>query len=523
MTTTTAFLQLINDLSRTLPTTERYHRLLTCIKEIYPCDAICLLQLQDQYLIPLAILGLSEDTLGRQFKIDQQPRLKTIVDNAVPTRFPSDSPLADPFDGLMSEEKHNLIVDDCFGIPLIIDGKIWGVLTLDALNPNQFDNLVDEYLDTLVSIVCATVKAVSLITALEYRANNNYQLDSMSSPSAGSHDMIGNSPAMKHLQQEINTVAPSLLSVLILGETGVGKEVVAQQIHQHSSRSQQPLVYINCAALPESIAESELFGHSKGSFTGAVEHRSGKFEIADGGTLFLDELGELPLTIQAKLLRAIQSGEIQRVGSDKAINVDVRIIAATNRNLKNEITEGRFRADLYHRLSVFPITIPPLRDRGNDIVLLAGFLLEREQHRLGIQRIRLTKEAQQALQQYSWPGNVRELEHLLSRAALRASHEQHNVNGIISVGYEHLNISTGSQMLTAEDSANKDQTVFVTKMTSENEIVDLKQATEDYQRELILRQLKQHNNNMAATARSLSLDKSNFYRLIKRLGIQTKK
>ena len=213
----------------------------------------------------------------------------------------------------------------------------------------------------------------------------------------------------------IRLVANSDLSVLITGETGVGKELVAQSIHRHSMRSGKPMISLNRAALPETLVESELFGHVRGAFSGAVNERRGKFELADGGSLFLDEVGELPLAVQAKLLRVLQSGQLQRVGSDREHRVDVRLIAATNRDLAEEVRAGRFRADLYHRLSVYPLRVP--RERGRDILLLAGYFLEENRPRLGLRSLRLDHEAQAALLDYRWPGNVRELEHLVGRAS----------------------------------------------------------------------------------------------------------
>jgi Transcriptional regulator containing GAF, AAA-type ATPase, and DNA binding domains len=208
--------------------------------------------------------------------------------------------------------------------------------------------------------------------------------------------------------------------VLITGETGVGKELVAMALHQASNRADKPLVSLNCAALPDTLVESELFGHVRGAFTGAHGERRGKFELANGGTLFLDEVGELPLTVQAKLLRVLQSGQLQRLGSDREHRVDVRLIAATNRDLAAEVRTGNYRADFYHRLSVYPLQVPPLRERGRDAVLLAGYFLEQNRSRLGLNSLRLSSEAQAALLAYDWPGNVRELEHLIGRSALKA-------------------------------------------------------------------------------------------------------
>jgi anaerobic nitric oxide reductase transcription regulator len=191
------------------------------------------------------------------------------------------------------------------------------------------------------------------------------------------------------LVEEINLVGGSDLTVLITGETGVGKELVAQAIHAASPRADKPIISLNCAALPDTLVESELFGHVRGAFTGAMNDRRGKFELANGGTLFLDEVGELSLTVQAKLLRVLQSGQLQRLGSDKEHQVDVRLIAATNRDLAEEVRSGRYRADFYHRLSVYPLRVPALRDRGRDVLLLSGFFLEQNRSRMGLNSLRL--------------------------------------------------------------------------------------------------------------------------------------
>ncbi|CCH01447.1 transcriptional regulator, NifA subfamily, Fis Family [Fibrella aestuarina BUZ 2] len=231
-------------------------------------------------------------------------------------------------------------------------------------------------------------------------------------------ELIGNSPAMTHLFTTIDQVAPTEATVLILGETGTGKELVARAVHNLSTRRARTIVKINCAALPAQLIESELFGHERGSFTGATEKRIGKFELASGGTLFLDEIGELPLELQAKLLRAIQEREIERIGGKGPIRIDVRIIAATNRNLQQEVAEGRFRSDLYYRLNVFPIVVPPLRERTDDIQPLALHFLQRTAKKLGKVLTGIANDTMQQLMTYAWPGNIRELEHVLERAAI---------------------------------------------------------------------------------------------------------
>lgn len=230
--------------------------------------------------------------------------------------------------------------------------------------------------------------------------------------------LVGDSPAMMELAQLIRLVAPRNATVLIEGETGTGKEVVASAIHRLSSRSAKPLVVLNCAAIPESLLEAELFGHTRGAFTGAVQSRTGRIEAAHGGTLFLDEIGELPLAVQAKLLRFLECGELQRVGDNEVTRVDVRVIAATHRDLEQRVVEGDFRLDLYHRLAVFPIEVPSLREHMEDLTELAEHLLAR----LGTDfpRKRLTAPALSALRQHNWPGNVRELAHVLERAVILA-------------------------------------------------------------------------------------------------------
>jgi transcriptional regulator with GAF, ATPase, and Fis domain len=216
----------------------------------------------------------------------------------------------------------------------------------------------------------------------------------------------------------VELVAVTSSTVLVAGETGTGKELVARAIHQRSKRGAKLFVAVNCAALPASLVESELFGHERGAFTGAVTRRLGRFEQADGGTLFLDEVGELPLETQAKLLRVLQSGEFERVGGNRSLRTDVRIIAATNRDLTQAVREGRFRSDLYHRLSVFPVHLPPLRERRDDIPLLTAYLVTRKARQLGRNIERIPNAILDRLASYDWPGNVRELENVLERAII---------------------------------------------------------------------------------------------------------
>lgn len=503
-----AVIDIVTDLSQALAPAARYQRLLDALRRIFPCDAAALLQLRDTVLYPLAVSGLSEDTLGRRFVVAEHPRLSRILLSREPVRF-ADTDLPDPYDGLVEDAPLQLPVHDCMGAALYIDNTPWGVLTLDALQLNTFDRIDPVALHTFIRLTEASVKAAQTIDGLRQQIDREHQFNQALLAERDTHELIGQSAVMKVLRRNIDTVASSDLLVLILGETGVGKELVAQQLHQRSSRAEQMMVHVNCAALPESLAESELFGHRRGAFTGAVSDRAGKFELADRGTLFLDEVGELPPTIQAKLLRVLQSGEIQRVGSDQSLHVDVRVIAATNRDLKREVAEGRFRADLYHRLSVFPVLVPPLRDRGRDVLALAGYFLENNQQRLHIRNIRLSAEAKQVMLDYEWPGNVRELEHLMSRAALLAAAEQGRNQRWITIEPSHLGLGIASTINAVEPAS-----------ISIDNSKTLTEAMGEFQKYWLQQCLNTHGGNVAAAARTAGVDRSNFFRLLKKIGLR---
>jgi Nif-specific regulatory protein len=310
-------------------------------------------------------------------------------------------------------------------------------------------------------------------------------------------NIIGNSKSMRSVFQMINKISPTNATVLILGESGVGKELVASDIHFKSQRKNKPFIKFNCAALPESIIESELFGHEKGAFTGAVSARKGRFEQADSGTIFLDEIGELSLGIQAKLLRILQEKEFERVGGNKTLKVDVRIISATNRDLEEEIQEGRFREDLYYRLNIFPITVPPLRERKADILLLSDYFVEKynEMNGKGIRRISTT--AIDMLMRYHWPGNVRELENSIERAVILSD------DGVIH-GY-HLPPS----LQTAESSG--------TPYSG-----PLDQRLDSLEYEMIVEALKNAKGNMSKAAQELGLTDRVMGLRVKKFGIDYK-
>ncbi|WP_176443133.1 nitric oxide reductase transcriptional regulator NorR [Pseudomonas segetis] len=509
-----ALIPLVADLSRDLPDDERYRRLLLALRQLLPCDAVALLKLEDQQLIPLAVNGLSTDTLGRRFKVDEHPRLKTLLENTGPTRFATDCELPDPYDGLVENHRGHLEVHDCLGCPLYVQEQLWGLITLDSLDPSSFGAVDLSNLEAFASLAAATVMASERIKLLARNAEDQRQLAEIYKRAASTHnsrELIGQSNSQRQLRREIEIVANSALSVLITGETGVGKELVAEAIHRQSPRARKPLISLNCAALPETLAESELFGHVKGAFSGAMNERSGKFDLADGGTLFLDEVGELPLAMQAKLLRVLQSGQLQRVGSDSEHHVDVRVIAATNRDLAEEVRSGRFRADLYHRLSVYPLHVPALRERGRDILLLAGYFLEENRARLGLRSLRLSNDSQGALLAYGWPGNVRELEHLIGRAALKAMQAKPERPRVLTIDQDALGLDIQASNRTIAAQSGSAAPVRGR---------DLKESVDIYQSSLISDALIRHQGNWSEAARELGVDRANLSRLAKRLGLR---
>lgn len=491
------------ELQRGVGHQDRFQRLITTLRQVLECDASALLRYEARQFIPLAIDGLTQDVLGRRFTLEGHPRLEAIARAGDVVRFPADSDLPDPYDGLIPGHE-SLKVHACIGLPLFAGQNLIGALTLDGMSPDQFDVFSDEELRLIAALAAGALSNALLIEQLE---SQNMLPGSVSNfEQIKATQMIGLSPGMAQLKKEIEIVAASDLNVLISGETGTGKELVAKAIHEGSPRAVSPLVYLNCAALPESVAESELFGHVKGAFTGAISNRSGKFEMADNGTLFLDEIGELSLALQAKLLRVLQYGDIQRVGDDRSLRVDVRVLAATNRDLREEVLAGHFRADLFHRLSVFPLFVPPLRERGEDVVLLAGYFCEQCRLRLGLSRVVLSAGARAHLLSYDWPGNVRELEHAVHRAVVLARATRSS--GEVVLEAPHFVFQDASTNVVAETPVSAPQ------------VQNLREATEHFQRQMISQALDEHHQNWAASARALETDVANLHRLAKRLGLK---
>ena len=301
-------------------------------------------------------------------------------------------------------------------VPIVRHGRVVGVLSADKV-ARQVEDL-DRELAVLSAVSELIAQSVHTLALEEENRRLRRMVERVKSPAA---DLIGNSRAMQDVFSLITQVADSGTTVLIMGETGTGKEIVARAIHYNSPRRKMPIVMVNCAALPDTLIESELFGHDRGAFTGAIQRRRGRFEEANGGTIFLDEVGELSQAAQAKVLRVLQERQLQPLGSSRNIQVNVRIIAATNKDLEKDVAEGRFRADLYYRLSVFPVVLPPLRDRGSDVLLLADFFVEKYAAMLGKKVNRISTPAIDMLLSYHWPGNVRELENGIERAVILAA------------------------------------------------------------------------------------------------------
>jgi len=382
-------------------------------------------------------------------------------------------------------------------IPFSVGGKIAGAL---GFNTESFDiEWHDELVNRLKFIANIFATAIT-------RKNNEAKLEQLQEKLKAENiilkkeitkdfafeNIIGQSDTIKYVLYRVQQVAPTNTTVLIEGETGVGKQIFAYAIHSMSKRKDHPMFKVNCAALSPTLIESELFGHERGAFTGADKTVKGRFEVADGGTLFLDEIGELPLNLQAKLLRVLQDGEFERLGSTQTKKVDVRIIAATNKVLKNEIQEGKFRKDLYYRLSAYPITVPPLRERKEDIPLLVSYYVEKYSREMGKTIESVTKKAIDKLVNYSWPGNVRELENVIERAV------------VISQG-KNLNIVEDFQQMSIDSESTK----------------TLEQNEKDY----IIKVLEKTNGRIegkSGAGEILGINPSTLRSRIKKLGISFK-
>jgi DNA-binding NtrC family response regulator len=314
----------------------------------------------------------------------------------------------------------------------------------------------------------------------------------------GRHEIVWTGEAMRRVMAQLERVAASETRVCILGETGTGKELVARTVHERSARAGGPFVTLNCAAVPAELIESELFGHEKGSFTGAAARHIGKFEQADRGTIFLDEIGDMPLHMQAKLLRVLEEGEVERIGGDKPVAVDVRVLVATHRDLEARVREEKFRQDLFHRVYVFPLVLPPLRERRDDIPALVEHFAEQVSVQNGWKPIPFSHDAMQALQAYSWPGNVRELRNMVERLMLLATDDAVDLATV--------------QLALPKTAGSVLPGVMATSGALANRV-------QSFEREVILAELKRSQHNVSEAAKSLGLERSHLYKKAEQLGI----
>ena len=374
-----------------------------------------------------ASYGLNKEEIRRaRYKLGEGITGK-VIQTGIPMAVPhvSEEPLFLNRTGARELQKEDI---SFFCVPIILSGKPVGALSTDRLFADSIR--LDEdlrLLQVLASIISRAVQVRLDIRAVHAAiVEENRRLQNMVYCNFTPGQMVGDSAAMRSLLREISQVSNSNATVLIRGESGTGKELAAGLIHSNSPRSGHPFIKVNCAALPESLIESELFGHERGAFTGAIGMKKGRFELAHGGALFLDEVGELSLYAQAKLLRALQEKEFERVGGSTTLRVDVRLIAATNRNLEEMVAAGEFRQDLYYRLSVFPLNLPPLRERREDIMPLASHFVDAFSKESGKRIVRISSQAAELLSAYHWPGNIRELENVIERAVILC-----DVDGII--------------------------------------------------------------------------------------------
>ncbi|HKO50634.1 MAG TPA: sigma 54-interacting transcriptional regulator [Polyangiaceae bacterium] len=408
-----------------------------------------------------------------------------------------------PSEAFSSESLLGASIRSTIGVPLWKDEAILGVLQLDNRDaPAMFEARDVDALGILAVSASLAIANAELIQRLslaraELKKENQY-LRGRERARRGEVQIIGDSRAMSELLRQLDKVVDTRVSVLIEGETGTGKELIAASVHYRSKRKDKLFVAQNCAAFPENLLESELFGHKRGAFTGATDEKKGLFEIADGGTLFLDELGELPLSLQAKLLRALQEGEIRPLGATQSKQVNVRIVAATNKNLELEVKAGRFREDLYYRLKVFPIRVPPLRERKSDIAPLSVFFLGRYTREMGKSIPGFAQETLEILSAYDFPGNVRELENEVQRLVIQADDGAFLTPELLSPRVRQI------------------ETVLLSAGAAKG---SLKEMVDQVERHILIEALREHGNNKTAAAKTLGITREGLHKKLKQLGV----
>jgi len=454
--------------------------------------------------------------MNRVLVIDDEPGIRTVLSDILEDEKYGVLVAGDGYEGLaiMKEEPLEVVILDVWlpnlgGIDvlkaikkdypetevIIISGHANIDLAVKAVKLGAFDFLEKPLsLDKITTVIRNAFEMISLKRENKTLRNSLYMED----------ELIGSCEQMLKVKGYVSQSAASDAKVLILGENGTGKELVAKEIHRKSARCAGPFVEVNCAAIPDTLIESELFGHEKGAFTGAVARRRGKFEIAHRGTLFLDEIADMSLNAQAKVLRAIQEMRFERVGGEQSLSVDVRIIAATNKDLQEEIREGRFREDLFFRLNVVPIFVPPLRDRGDDLKALINYFMERYKNPDSTETKKISKEGMEILHAYPWPGNVRELKNFIERLNIMSDEE--------TISAESVNYYLGEKP--SEKPAEN---------LKEYENLKLIEARDKFEKAFITKKLKENKYNITKTAGELGIYPSNLHGKINKLGIEVKK
>jgi Nif-specific regulatory protein len=479
-----ALLKISTLLSSIRESTQLQRSLLETVLDTIPAERGAILLVRDDSEELIASYG-TDKTAEQPIRISRSV-MKKVLDEAAAMLCveANDDRLLHDAQSLVAAQVCSLLC-----VPIVIRERAKGLIYLDTSNPSI--TLDEGHLQLLTAVGVIASVAIENVQHVQWLEGENQRLHRESSLE---HNMIGESPRMREVFRFLEKIAPTDATVLVRGESGTGKELVAHAIHTNSSRAEKPFVAINCAVLAETLLESELFGHEKGAFTGAVAQKRGRLEVADGGTLFLDEVGELTPATQAKLLRVLQERQFERVGGTRTISVDVRIVAATNRNLEESIAAGTFRQDLYYRLNVISLTLPPLRERREDIPLLAYYFIAKYSKKCKRLVTGMSPEARNCLMAYDWPGNVRELENAIERAVVLG-----NTDVIMPDDLPELLLATSP---------------------ASQHLPNFHEAVNEMKKKFILQAIEQANGNFTDAAKLLGIHSTNLHRLIRTLGLR---